>query len=64
MPSIPSVARTVRVVIGSVDDLMALERRVLERVRVVAGLLEVALDERVLVDDHRAAGGRSARGLT
>jgi hypothetical protein len=37
--------------------VVAAQRPVLERVRVVARLLEVALDERVLVDDqHRVAG--------
>ena len=35
--------------------LVAVERAVLERVRVVAGLLQVAVGERVGVDDQRAA---------
>jgi hypothetical protein len=39
-------------------DVVVLERSVLERVRRVARLLEVAVVEGVLVDDQRAAAGK------
>ena len=52
MPSDRALAERV---IGTRWTREALERAVLERVRLVAGLLQVALRERVLVDDDRRA---------
>jgi hypothetical protein len=43
------------------DQVQALERAVLQRVRVITRLLQVALGERVLVGDHRAARGERAQ---
>ena len=48
-------ASSVSVVSGTSCTWYSVERAVLERVRVVAGLLEVALGEGVAVDDQRAA---------
>ena len=45
------------------DQPVAAERAVLERVGLVPGLLQVALGERVLVDDHRAAVGSADSSL-
>ena len=44
------------------EDLVVVERVVLERVRLVAGLAQVVVGEAVLVDDHRAALLERGRG--
>ena len=54
-------ASSVIEVSGDVVDVVVVERAVLERVRRVAGLVEVAVGERVGVDDQRPALRQVAR---
>ena len=56
--AVPLTASSVSAVSGTSCTLELVERAVLERVRRVAGLLQVAVVERIAVDDQRPAGGQ------